>query len=181
MWTSVSCLSHAPHPRYQARIPGMCPDWDSNWRPFTLWDKAQPTKPYRPGPWESLGKMKSLDKALFYFSSFTPSHGPVPPSMKVPTSLRFCNQRWLLWRTIVTEYFEIGLIKENPSFHKAPDFGINSWNTRYILRSLRWTACAFSFMALNPDTWHRLLSSLMFTSGSKTRSWYKLCCVFCDV
>ena len=24
--------------------PGMCPDQESNWRPFTLWEGAQPTE-----------------------------------------------------------------------------------------------------------------------------------------
>ena len=29
--------------------PGMRPDWESNWRPLTLWDDAQLTEPPRPG------------------------------------------------------------------------------------------------------------------------------------
>ena len=30
--------------------PGMCPDWELNQRPFTLWDNAQLTEPRQSGP-----------------------------------------------------------------------------------------------------------------------------------
>ena len=30
----------------QARNPGMCPYWESNCQPFTLWDDTQPTEPH---------------------------------------------------------------------------------------------------------------------------------------
>ena len=30
--------------------PGICPDWELNPWPFSLWDIAQPTEPHRPGP-----------------------------------------------------------------------------------------------------------------------------------
>ena len=30
--------------------PGMCPDWESNWRPFGLQAGTQPTEPPLPGP-----------------------------------------------------------------------------------------------------------------------------------
>ena len=43
--TSIGCLSHMPHPTGNlAHNPGMCPDWGSNWQPFTLWDDAQPAE-----------------------------------------------------------------------------------------------------------------------------------------
>ena len=29
--------------------PGMCPDWESNWRPFDLQTGAQSTEPHQPG------------------------------------------------------------------------------------------------------------------------------------
>ena len=29
--------------------PGMCPDWESNWQPFTWWDITQPTEPHQSG------------------------------------------------------------------------------------------------------------------------------------
>ena len=32
-----------------AHNPGMCPDWESNWRPFDLQASAQSTEPYQPG------------------------------------------------------------------------------------------------------------------------------------
>ena len=31
------------------RIPGMCPDQESTWRPIVLWDDAQPTEPHTSG------------------------------------------------------------------------------------------------------------------------------------
>ena len=30
--------------------PGMCPDWETEWRPFGLQASAQSTKPHQPGP-----------------------------------------------------------------------------------------------------------------------------------
>ena len=33
-----------------AQNPGMCPDWESNWRPFALQFGAQSTKPHQPRP-----------------------------------------------------------------------------------------------------------------------------------
>ena len=35
--------------RHQTLNPGMCPDWESNWWPFALWDDAQPTEPHQSG------------------------------------------------------------------------------------------------------------------------------------
>ena len=31
--------------------PGMCPDWESNWRPFGSQAGAQSTEPHQPGPY----------------------------------------------------------------------------------------------------------------------------------
>ena len=46
-----------------AHNPVMCPDWESNWRPFGSQYSAQPTKPHQPGPNFSC-----------YSFIFTPSH-----------------------------------------------------------------------------------------------------------
>ena len=43
------CLSHAPPTGDLAYKPGMCPDWESNWRPFGLQAGAQSTEPHQPG------------------------------------------------------------------------------------------------------------------------------------
>ena len=32
-----------------AHNPGMCPDWESNWRPFGLQAGSQSTEPHQPG------------------------------------------------------------------------------------------------------------------------------------
>ena len=43
----------------QAHQPGMCPEWERNWRPFTLQDNAKPTEPH----WSEL--LRSLSIALW--------------------------------------------------------------------------------------------------------------------
>ena len=40
------CLSHAPHWDL-ACSPDMCPDWESNRRPFGLQSSTQSTEPHR--------------------------------------------------------------------------------------------------------------------------------------
>ena len=30
-----------------AHNPGMCPDWESHWRPLGLWGNVQPTEPHQ--------------------------------------------------------------------------------------------------------------------------------------
>ena len=40
----------APSAGDLAQNPGMCPDWESNWRPFSLQAGAQSTDPYHPNP-----------------------------------------------------------------------------------------------------------------------------------
>ena len=42
------CLSCAPHWDLACN-PGMCPDWESNQRPFGLKASAQSTEPHQPG------------------------------------------------------------------------------------------------------------------------------------
>ena len=42
------CLLHAPY-WGPGRNPGMCPDWESNQRPFGLQVGAQSTEPHQPG------------------------------------------------------------------------------------------------------------------------------------
>ena len=46
--TPASCLSHAPN-WGPGPNPGMCPDWESNLRPFTLQDETQPTELHQSG------------------------------------------------------------------------------------------------------------------------------------
>ena len=42
------CLLHTPYWDL-ARNPGMCPDWESNWRLFGLQAGTQSTEPYQVG------------------------------------------------------------------------------------------------------------------------------------
>ena len=39
-----------PPTRGLACNPGMCPEWELNWRPFSSQDCTEPTEPYHPGP-----------------------------------------------------------------------------------------------------------------------------------
>ena len=41
--------SHVPPTRYLAQNPGMCPDWESNQRPFSMQAGAGTTEPHQPG------------------------------------------------------------------------------------------------------------------------------------
>ena len=52
-----------------AHNPGTCPDWESNWRPFTLWDDAQPTEPSQAGQGNFLDKDKILTTGRKYVSA----------------------------------------------------------------------------------------------------------------
>ena len=45
--TLIGCLLHAPTGDL-ARNSGMCPDWESNWRPFCLQVCTQSTEPHHP-------------------------------------------------------------------------------------------------------------------------------------
>ena len=54
--TSISCLSHAPNGD-QAHNAGMGPDWESNWRPFSLQAGTQSTESCQPGPVPGIIKM----------------------------------------------------------------------------------------------------------------------------
>ena len=42
------CLLHVPHGDLAAN-PGLCPDWESNWRPFASQACTQSTEPHQPG------------------------------------------------------------------------------------------------------------------------------------
>ena len=45
----------------QAHNPAMCPDWESNWQPFALWDNAQPSEAHQPGQlWDFLCEVINL-------------------------------------------------------------------------------------------------------------------------
>ena len=44
-----SVASHMHPTKDVALNPGMCPDWESNQQPFSLWDGAQPTEPHWSG------------------------------------------------------------------------------------------------------------------------------------
>ena len=50
-WEKHQCVvaSGEPPTGDLARNPGMCPDWESNWRPFGLQASAQSTEPHQPG------------------------------------------------------------------------------------------------------------------------------------
>ena len=41
--------SQEPRTEGLAGDPGMCPDWESNWRPFGSQASAQSTEPHQPG------------------------------------------------------------------------------------------------------------------------------------
>ena len=41
--------SHTPQTGDLARNPGMCPDWELNWRPFGSQAYTQSTEPHQPG------------------------------------------------------------------------------------------------------------------------------------
>ena len=41
--------SHTPPTGDLARSPGMCPDWESNWRPFGSQADTQSTEPHQLG------------------------------------------------------------------------------------------------------------------------------------
>ena len=41
--------SHTPPTGDLAHNPDMCPDWESNWQPFSLQAGAQSTEPHQPG------------------------------------------------------------------------------------------------------------------------------------
>ena len=41
--------SHTPPTGDLAHNPGMCPDWELNWRPFGSQASAQSTEPHQPG------------------------------------------------------------------------------------------------------------------------------------
>ena len=55
--------------RDQTHNPGTCPDGESNWRPFTLWDDAQPTEPSQAGQGNFLDKDKILTTGRKYVSA----------------------------------------------------------------------------------------------------------------
>ena len=42
------CLSRAPHTGDLACNPGLCPEWELNWKPFGLQASAQSTEPQQP-------------------------------------------------------------------------------------------------------------------------------------
>ena len=54
--------SHVAPTRDLARKPGMCPDWESNWRPFGLQASAQSTEPHQPG---LILALKKFSNAVF--------------------------------------------------------------------------------------------------------------------
>ena len=49
-----------------ARNPGMCPDWESNPRPFSLQGNAQSTEPHQLGPGSLVFKGKFKLNPVFY-------------------------------------------------------------------------------------------------------------------
>ena len=79
--TSILCLSHAPNtPTWVlAHNPGLCPDWESNQRPFGLQGATQPTEPRQPG-----GQSGSFLEGQTCVPALWPSH-PTPREMKTHT------------------------------------------------------------------------------------------------
>ena len=73
------CLSRAPT-RDLAGNPGVCPDWELNWRPFGLQGSAQSTEPHQPG---HLGGSKSC-----YFLSQSLLKNTYPPNPLATTFFR---------------------------------------------------------------------------------------------
>ena len=57
-----SVASHMPPAGDLARSPGMCPDWESNQRPFALQAGTQSTEPHQPGPYFHLF---NIDSSMF--------------------------------------------------------------------------------------------------------------------
>ena len=59
------CLSHLPAPPTgdQAHNPGMCPDWESNQRPFGSQAGTQSTEPHQSGPGEIVLSLSCFDEA----------------------------------------------------------------------------------------------------------------------
>ena len=52
--------SHAPPTWDLAHNPGMYPDWESNWWPFSLQASTQSTEPHQPGPMSNFWVPKDL-------------------------------------------------------------------------------------------------------------------------
>ena len=61
--------SHPPPTGDLAHNPGMCPDWDSNWRPFSSQAGTQSTEPHQPGPLHFLKEY--LRTSIFTWNSPT--------------------------------------------------------------------------------------------------------------
>ena len=47
---------------------GMCPDWESNWQPFSAWNDAQTTEPHGQGKANSLMGCKQPDMLCYLWS-----------------------------------------------------------------------------------------------------------------
>ena len=63
VWLPLACLL----PRNPTCNPGMCPDWESNWRPFVLQAGTQSTELHQPG----LHSVVLIQHFIwFYFLSF---------------------------------------------------------------------------------------------------------------
>ena len=56
--------SHVPPTGDLACNPGMCPDWESNWRPFGSQANTQSTEPQQPGLGFFLRIVLSLDRSI---------------------------------------------------------------------------------------------------------------------
>ena len=54
-----------------ARVTGMCPDWESNWQPFSSQTSAQSTEPHWPGLghtlFDSIGRLGKSLKSIVWF------------------------------------------------------------------------------------------------------------------
>ena len=96
-----------------AHNPGICPDWESNLRPFGSQAGAQPTEPHRPGPvtqslitgasTKNLGRVEGTLLFLPYSSLcvFIPWNVGIRLEVLTPS---FFKQEWTSVRARVTHY-----------------------------------------------------------------------------
>ena len=56
-WLVASCI---PQTRDLACNPGMCPDWESNLQPFSLWDYASPLSHTSQGSYRVIGNVLGI-------------------------------------------------------------------------------------------------------------------------
>ena len=123
--------SHAPPTGDLAHNPGMCPDWESNSRPFGSQASSQTTEPHQPGLsnfWMnvihfSIGKISSCLVFIVYWSRNWELWSVVKAS-----GTR-CDSRWsLCWKKLCTPRTEMKL---------GPEESINNSKNVFRARVIR--------------------------------------------